>query len=187
MLAAGLMLTAASCSHLTPLGPDPAATIPPPHHLRSPLVLQEMRTQQSAPVGGNCQAGYVTLAGGGSTGCYRTTGTKVTITSAAVSPVSPFRPPPPGQQAVPVQYVFWITLPAADAPALTALTAAIAGPPNQGHPTASAATSALTISVAGRTWVLVGFATRFAGRQFEAALSSRNQAIQIQRMLAAPA
>lgn len=187
MLAAGLMLTAASCSHLTPLGPDPAATIPPPHHLRSPLVLQEMRTQQSAPVGGNCQAGYVTLAGGGSTGCYRTTGTKVTITSAAVSPVSPFRPPPPGQQAVPVQYVFWITLPAADAPALTALTAVIAGPPNQGHPTASAATSALTISVAGRTWVLVGFATRFAGRQFEAALSSRNQAIQIQRMLAAPA
>lgn len=191
VLAAGLMLTAASCSHLTPLGPDPAATIPPPHHLRSPLILQEMRTQQPAPVSGSCQAGYVRLAGGGSTGCYRTTGTKVTITSAAVSPVSPFRPPPPpGQQAVPVQYVFWITLPAADAPALTALTTAVAGPPgppHQGPPTTSAATSALTISVAGRTWVLAGFGTGFAGRQFEAALSSRNQAIQIQRILAAPA
>ena len=43
VLAAGLMLTAASCSHLTPLGPDPAATMPQPHHLRSPLVLQDMR------------------------------------------------------------------------------------------------------------------------------------------------
>jgi hypothetical protein len=28
VLAAGLMLTAASCSHLTPLGPDAAATLP---------------------------------------------------------------------------------------------------------------------------------------------------------------
>lgn len=186
VLAAGLMLTAASCSHLTPLGPDPAATIPAPHHLRSPLVLQEMRTQQPAPVGGSCQAGYVTLPGGGSTGCYRTTGTMVTITSAAVSPVSPFRPPPPpGQPAVPVQYVFWITLPAADAPALTALITAVAGPPHQGPPIASAAASALTISVAGRTWVLVGFATGSAGRQFEAALPSRNQALQLQRTLAA--
>jgi hypothetical protein len=104
VLAAGLMLTVASCSHLTPLGPDPATALPQPHHLRSPLVLQAVRVPQSAPVGG-CPAGYVTLPGDGSPGmCYRTTGTLVTITSAAVSPVSPFRPPPPpGQQAVPVQ------------------------------------------------------------------------------------
>ena len=56
----------------------------------------------------------------GSGQCYRKTGTPVTITSAAVSPVSSFRPPPPPgqQQAVPVQYGFWITVPAADVPAL---------------------------------------------------------------------
>ena len=113
------------------------------------------------------------------------------ITSAAVSPVSSFRPPPPpGQQAVPVQYVFWITVPAADAPALTAVTTAVIGPRRpqspQGPPTASVATTALTISVAGRTWVLVGFGTRFAGRQFEVALPSRTQALQLQRILAAP-
>jgi hypothetical protein len=33
VLAAGVMLTVAGCSHLTPLGPDPAATMPQPHHL----------------------------------------------------------------------------------------------------------------------------------------------------------
>jgi hypothetical protein len=189
VLAAGLMLTVASCSHLTPLGPDAAATLPQPHHLRSPFVLQVMRVPSPAPVG-SCPAGYVALPGGGNPGtCYRTTGTQVTITSAAVSPVSSFRPPPPpGQQAVPVQYVFWITVPAADAPALTAVTTAVTGPqrpPTQGPPTASVATSALIISVAGRTWVLVGFGTQFAGRQFEVALSSRNQALQLQHLLAA--
>lgn len=190
VLATGVMLTMASCSHLTPLGPDPAATLPQPHHLRSPLVLRAMRAQPAAPVGGGCQAGYVTILGGGSPGCYRTTGTRVTITSAAVSPVSPFRPPtPPGQQAVPVQYVFWITLPAADAPALTAFITTVGGPqrPHQGPPTASAVTSATlipAISVAGRTWVLVGFAPGVAGRQLEAALPSRNQALQLQRILA---
>jgi hypothetical protein len=190
VLAAGLMLSAASCSHLTPLGPDAAATLPQPHHLRSPFVLQAMRVPNPMPVG-SCPAGYVALPGGASPGmCYRTTGTKVTITSAAVSPVSPFQPPPPpGQQSVPVQYVFWITVPAADAPALTAVTTTVTGPqppPTQGPPTASAATTALIINVVGRTWAPVGFATRFAGRQLEVALSSRSQALQLQRLLAAP-
>ena len=189
VLAAGLMLTAAGCSHLTPLGPDAAATLPQPHHLGSPFVLQVVRVPSSAPVG-SCPAGYLALPGGESPGmCYRTTGTKVTITSAAVSPVSPFQPPPPpGQQAVPVQYVFWLTVPAADAPALTAATTMVTGPqplPTQGPRTTSAATTALIISVAGRTWALVGFATRFAGRQLEVALSTRNQALQLQRILAA--
>jgi hypothetical protein len=186
VLAAGLMLTAASCSHLTPLGPDPAATMPQPHHLRSPLVLQDMRIQPPAPLGG-CLAGYVALPGGASPGaCYRKTGTPVTITSAGVSPVSSFRPPP-GQQAVPIQYGFWITLPAADVPALAAVIPTPPGPP--GPPTARVVTSAAAIpavSVAGRTWVLIGFATRYTDRELEVFLSSRNQALQLQRMLAAP-
>jgi hypothetical protein len=188
VLAAGLMLTVASCGHLTPLGPDAAATMPQPHHLRSPVILQNVPIQPPAPAGG-CAAGYVALPDGGDPGtCYGTTGTQVTITSAAVSPVSPFQPPPPpGQPAVPVQYVFWITVPAADAPALTAVTTAATGPQRSspGPPTTSASNSALTISVAGRTWVLAGFATRFTGREFEVSLSSRNQALQLQRILAA--
>jgi len=191
VLAAGIVLTVASCTgHITPPGPDRAATLPQPHHLRSPLTLQDMRAQvgpvPAAPPG-SCPAGWATLSGGQPGQCFRKTGTPVTITSVAVSPVFPFRPPPaPGQQAPPVQYGFWITLPAADVPALAAVIPTAPGSP--GPPTAKAVTSATpipAISVAGRTWVLRGFATRFAGRQLEVTLSSRNQALQLQRMLAA--
>jgi hypothetical protein len=187
VLAAGVVLTVASCSQLTPLGPDPAASLPQPHHLRSPIVLQDMRMQQPTAAGA-CPAGSVTVSGApgapGAPGqCYGKTGTQVTITSAAFSPVSSYQPPPPsGQQAQPVQYGFWITMPATDTPALTAVTGPTSGP--QGPPTASVTNSALTISVAGRTWILQGFATRFTGRQFEVLLSSRNQALQLQRIAA---
>ena len=184
LAAAGIVLAVASCTgHITPLGPDQAATLPQPHHLRSPLILQDMLTQGLVPPPGGCPAGWVTLSGG----CYRKTGTPVTITSAAVSPVFSFRPPPPpGQQAPPVQYGFSITVPAADVPVLAAVLPAAPGPP--GPPTASAVTSATpipAISVAGRTWILIGYASPSAGGEFDVTLPSRNQALQLQRMLAA--
>jgi hypothetical protein len=184
LAAAGIVLAVASCTgHMTPLGPDRAATMPQPHHLRSPLILQDMRTQGLVPPPGGCPAGWVTLSGG----CYRKTGTPVTITSAAVSPVFPFRPPtPPGQQAPPVQYGFSITVPAADVRALAAVLPTAPGPP--GPPTASAVTSATripAISIAGRTWILLGYSTPSAGGEFDVTLPSRNQALQLHRMLAA--
>jgi hypothetical protein len=187
LASAGVVLAVASCTgHITPLGPDQAATMPQPHHLRSPLILQDMRTQGLVAPPGGCPAGWVTLSDGAGA-CYRKTGTPVTITSAAVSPVFPFRPPPPpGQQAPPVQYGFSITVPAADVPALAAVLPTGSGPP--GPPTASAVNSATpipTISVAGRTWVLLGYASPSAGGEFDVTLPSRNQALQLQRMLAA--
>lgn len=190
LAAAGLMLAVASCTdHITPLGPDQAATMPQPHHLRSPLILQDVRTQGLVGrVGqpGGCPAGWVTLSGGPGQ-CYRKTGTPVTITSAAVSPVFPFRPPPPpGQQAAPVQYGFSITVPAADVSALAAVLPTAPGSP--GPPTASAVNSAATIptiSVAGRSWILLGYASPSAGGEFDVTLPSRNQALQLQRILAA--
>ena len=190
LAAAGTMLAVASCTgRITPLGPDQAATMPQPHHLRSPLILEDMRTQGLVAPPGGCPAGWVTLsAGPGQPGqCYRQTGTPVTITSAAVSPVFSFRPPtPPGQQAPPVQYGFSITVPAADVAALAAVLPTGSGPP--GPPTASAVTSATpipAISIAGRTWVLLGYASPSAGGQFDVTLPSRNQALQLQRLLAA--
>jgi hypothetical protein len=189
VLAATGVLAFASCAgHITPLGPNQAATMPQPHHLRSPLILQDMRTQGLVPPPGGCPAGWVTLAGGDPgqpSQCYRKTGTPVTITSAAVSPVFPFRPPtPPGQQqAAPVQYGFSITVPAADVPALAAVFPTAPGSP--GPPSASAVNSATpmpTISVAGRTWILLGYSTP-QGREFEVTLPSRNQALQLHRML----
>jgi len=187
--AAGIVFAVASCTgHITPLGPDQAATMPQPHHLRSPLILQDVRTQGLVSPPGGCPAGWVTLSGGAGA-CYRKTGTPVTITSAAVSPVFPFRPPtPPGQQAPPVQYGFSITVPAADVPALATVLPTAAGSPGPpGPPTASAVTSATpipAISVAGRTWILLGYSAP-EGRKFDVTLPSRNQALQLQRILAA--
>jgi hypothetical protein len=189
LAAAGVVLTVASCSHLAPLGPDAAATMPQPHHLRSPLVLEAMRVHPPTPAGG-CPAGYTALPGANPvavpadrphrahvdgalavTQCYRKTGTPVTITSAAVSPVS-LQKPPPGQKA-PVQYDFVITLPAADVPALTAVTT-----------TAYHARGALAMSVAGKTWALPMVAGPFRGPQLQIPMPSRNQALQLQRTLA---
>ena len=189
LAAAGSVLAVASCTgQITPLGPE--AAMPHPHQLRSPLVLEDMRTQGLvAGQPGGCPAGWVTLSSDpGQPGqCYRKTGTPVTITSAAVSPVVSFRPPPPpGQGAAPVQYGFSIIVPAADVPALAAVLPAAPGPP--GPPTASAVTPATlipAISVAGRTWILLGYGTPSAGGEFNVTLPSRNQALQLQRMLAA--
>jgi hypothetical protein len=190
VLAAGVMLTVASCSHVTPLGPDPAATMPQPHQLQSPLVLEDMRMQHSTP-GGGCPAGSVALSGSAGP-CYRTTGTPATITSAGVSPITSFQPPtPPGQQqAEPTQYGFWITVPAADAPAVTAVIPAAEGQGSSGAqgPVASAVPASQpvpAISVAGQTSLLVGFTIRFTGREVEVFLASRNQALKLQRILAA--
>jgi hypothetical protein len=187
LVAAGTVLAVASCTgHITPLGPG--ATMPQPHHLRSPLILEDMRTQGLVlGQAGGCPAGWVALSGGpGQPGqCYRKAGTPVTITSAAVSPVVSFRPPPPpGQGAAPMQYGFSITVPAADVPALTVVLPTGSGPP--GPPTASAVTSATpipAISVAGRTWILLGYSAPSAGRGFEVTLPSRNQALQLHRIL----
>jgi hypothetical protein len=192
LAAAGIVLAVASCTgHITPLGPGEAASLPQPHHLRSPLILQDMRTQGlgvrvGQPV--SCPAGWVKLSAGPGPGqCYRKTGTPVTITSAGVSPVVSFRPPPPpGQQAPPVQYGFSITVPAADVPALATVLPTDSGP--QGPPSASAvnpATPIPAISVAGHTWVLLGYGSPSPNGEFDVTLPSRNQALQLQRMLAA--
>jgi hypothetical protein len=81
-------------------------------------------------------------------------------------------------------------LPSAPASVLAAVLPTAPGPlgPHHGPPTARIVTSATTIptiSVAGRTWILLGYSTRFADREFDVTLPSRNQALQLQRMLAA--
>jgi hypothetical protein len=189
LAAAGIVLAVAGCTgHITPLGPGQAATLPQPHHLRSPLILQDMRTQGQVSPPGGCPAGWVTLAGGPGqpSQCYRKTGMPVTITSAAVSPVFPFRPPPPqGQPAPPVQYGLSITVPAADVPALAAVLQVGSGSP--GPPSASPVNSATpipAISVAGRTWVLLGYAPPSASGEFDVTLPSRTQALQLHHLLA---
>jgi hypothetical protein len=166
VLAAGLMVTVASCSNDTPapvahvLTPVPAghAGTQPPPHLRSPFVLGAVRIQPPTGAGG-CPAGSVALSGGPGQ-CYRRLGTPVTITSAIVGPVI--------TDALHFRglYGFWIVLPAADVAALQAITT-----------TAADAHANLDISVAGRGWLLPIPGRPFTNGQIEIFLPSRNNSL----------
>jgi hypothetical protein len=63
LAAIGLVLAVAGCSHITPLGPDPAlVNLPPARALGSPIIMQIMRSQPPTPTG-RCPAGSVALFG----------------------------------------------------------------------------------------------------------------------------
>jgi hypothetical protein len=171
-LAAALMLTAAGCGHVIPLGP--AGDIPQSHELRSPIVLQAMSVQV-APLAGGCPAGFTRLsAPGQSPGCYRPLGAPVTITSAAVSPgltASPASPP----DAPPSWYGLLITLPSTGRAELTAVTTQ-----------AYDAQGAVDISVAGKTWALPMQLAPITHGGFTIMLPSQDEALQLQRILSSP-
>jgi hypothetical protein len=181
VLAAGIVLTGAGCSHITPLGPDegppaatphpagtphpaaaPVAVLPPPQHLRSPFVLQAARIVPPLRTGG-CPAGSTALTRAPGV-CYRKLGTPVTITSASVSVVTSL---PPGGQ-----YGFLIALPAADLPAQEAITT-----------TAADAHAGLDISAAGDTWLFPQVQRPFTG-PLQIILPHRNQMLLLHRLLA---
>ena len=174
MLAAGLVLTVAGCSHLTPLGPDAPAAAPPPSHLRSPIVLTAMRVQPPGPAGG-CPARFTMISVPGNPGqCVRPVDTPVTITSGAVSAVSSFQPRNSSGQVMPGPpiYQIMITLPAADVAAATAVVTA-----------AYDSRGGVDFSVAGRTWALPMVFRPFRSQQLSVALPSKNQALQLHRLL----
>jgi len=178
MLSAGLMLTVAGCGHLAPLGPYAPAAAPPPSQLRSPIVLQAMRVQPPAPAGG-CPARFTMLSVPGNPGeCARPVGTPVTITSAAVSAVSSFQPRNPSGQVMPGPpiYQIMITLPPADVAAATAVVT-----------TAYDSRGGVDFSVAGRTWALPMVFKPFRSQQVSVALPSKNQALQLHRLLVSSA
>ncbi len=202
LAAAGLILAAAGCSNVTPLGPEPSpVSLPPARPLGSPISVQVMRSQPPTPTG-QCPAGSVALygsepnvpraavatsrpvpVGAGSTAaappptpsrpppgvaCYRPAGTPVTITSAAVSPVTTSR-----NQPGPAWYEFVVAFPAADVPALTA----------DIH-RAYDAGDAIGMSVAGQLWQAPQLRRKFiALRAEQINLLSRNQAVQLYHLL----
>ena len=201
LAAAGIVLALASCSHIPPLGPDPTpVAMPPPRPLGSPIIVQVMRVQPPNSTGG-CPADWVAVslpAGGGPqvapaqavpvaangasaspapppspapTPCYRPAGTPVTITSAAVSSVLTYRPPP-GQPKGPDLYGFIVAVPGADVAAVTAVI-------RQAHDTGSA----VGISVAGKLWQAPMVGRPFPGQRLQITLLSRNQARQLHHIL----
>jgi len=178
---AGLVLTVAGCGHVLPLG---LSAIPVPSQLASAIVLQPAfvaPSSQSLPAQGppspaTCPAGYTMLPaagqppGGG--GCYRKLGPPATFTTAAVTV---FRQPG-GPQGQPARYVLRITLPAAEAAALTAITTNVAGTQEQ-----------LAIIIARQVWGAFVTLKPLTNGEFEIPLQSLNQALQLQHTMLKPA
>jgi hypothetical protein len=108
--------------------------------------------------------------------CYRPAGTPLTITAAALSPVSTYRPaPPPGQPAQPVSYGFTVGVPAGLVAAVTALIKQ-----------AYVSQGALGVSVDGKLWQAPQVAQPFSGQQFQINLLSRDQAVRLHDLLVPP-
>ena len=197
LAAAGLMLAAAGCSNITPLGPDPApVSLPPARDLGSPITMQVMRSQPATSAG-QCPAGSITLFGsepdvprfagsvavpvqqstatpapppapGAGVACYLPVGTPVTVTSAGVSAVTSYP-----QQTGPAAYGFVVAFPAVEVAALTAVL-------TQAYDLGDA----LGMSVAGQLWQAPQTRRKaIALRAEQINLFSREQALQLHRLL----
>jgi hypothetical protein len=103
--------------------------------------------------------------------CFRKTGQPVTVTTAAVS--LSYQPAFNQQPAV---YGLNLTVPAAEAPALAAITTRSF---YSGDPVA--------ISTGGKTWDVTMTAGPFTNGQFGMSVQSKNQLLQLQRVLMPPA
>ena len=169
---AALALTCAGCSHILPLGPAPAA----PRRLASAIILQLVLIQPPSPAAG-CPAGDTTLSAPFADypevpdACYRELGQPVTITSAAVA--MSYRPARNQQPAV---YGLTFTVPAAEAPALTAITTK-----------AFDTRDPMAISTAGKTWGVTMTGGPLTNGQFGIWVQSKSQVLQLQRELLPPA
>jgi len=200
LAAAGLMLAAAGCSNITPLGPDPApVSLPPARDLGSPITMQVMRSQPATPAG-QCPAGSITLFGS-EPGVQRAVSVAVPVQQSTATPAPPATPPAPGagvacylpvgtpvtvtsaalsavtsypQQTGPAAYGFVVAFPAAEVAALTAVL-------TQAYDLGDA----LGLSVAGQLWQAPQTrrkATALRAEQIN--LLSREQALQLHRLLA---
>jgi hypothetical protein len=199
LAAAGLMLAAAGCSNITPLGPDPApVSLPPARDLASPITMQVMRSQPATPAG-QCPAGSVALFGS-EPGVQRVVSVAVPVQGSTATPAPLATPPAPGvgvacylpvgtpvtvtsaavsavtsypQRTGPAAYGFVVAFPAVEVAALTAVI-------RQAYDSGDA----LGMSVAGKLWQAPQTRRRFVALRAEQInLFSREQALQLYRLL----
>ena len=201
LAAAGTVLAVASCSHITPIGPDGApVSLPPARHLGSPIILQVMRSQPPTPAG-RCPAGSIDLFGSepsvlragvaSSRPVPVGTGSTTDHTPMPLAPlagVACYRPvgapvtitsaavssvTTSRNQAGPAWYAFVVAFPAADVATLTALI-------RQAYDSGDA----VGMSVAGKLWQAPQPRRKFnALRAEQINLLSRNQAFRLHRLL----
>jgi hypothetical protein len=170
-----LALAMAGCGHVTPLGPNAAAALPPPRPLGSPIIMQALLGKPGIPPAG-CPAGYVALSGPGAAQddgwCYRTLGAPVTFTSAGVATGRLKNSAGQSDASTGAEAALMFNLPAADRAALTAITTK-----------AYEAKGYVDISVAGQSWAIPKAEAPLTGGQFAISLPSRGLALQLQRLL----
>jgi hypothetical protein len=183
---AGVVLAVAGCSAALPLGPAPAPT-PALSRLASAIVMQPGVSDPGAPVS-KCPAGTVALSGPGaiygppggtspvssasspSGVCFRLLGKPVTFTSAGVDVYEQ----PAGSQPVqhPASWQVQVYLTAAEAVELEAITTKLAGTQDQ-----------MAVIIGGQTWDMPITLKPLTGGEFGISADSKNQALQIQRLL----
>ena len=186
MALAGLALTVAGCSQALPLGPAPTPA-PAPSRLASAIVLQPGLSDPGASVS-KCPVGSVALTGPGASNnapggtgpvsspstptgvCFQTLGKPITFTTAGVVVAEQPARNQPVQQ--PAAWVVRINLPTAEAAALAAVTTKLAGTQDQ-----------LAIIIAGQTWAMPLTMQPLTGGEFAFSAESKNQALQVQRLL----
>ncbi len=176
----GLVLAVAGCGHVLPLG---LSAIPGPSRLTSAIVMQpalvapssRFLPAQGPPSPATCPAGYAMIPEGdqppGSAGCYRKLGPPATFTTAAVTVFHQ----PAGPHGQPAQYVLRITLPAAEAATLTAITTNVSGTQEQ-----------LAVIIADQAWGAFATLKPLTNREFDIPAQSLNQALQLQRIVLHP-
>jgi hypothetical protein len=200
LTAVGVGLAVAGCSHVTPLGPDPApVNLPPARDLGSPISMQLMRIQAPAPTG-QCPARSIALFGSDPNAprAVRVEHVHIQGSTATPSPIPTPATAPAGvacygpvgtpvtitsaavssvttnrNQPGPAWYEFVVAFPAADVPALTALM-------RQAYDSGDA----VGMSVAGKLWQAPLIRRRFnALRAEQINLLSSHQAAQLYRLL----
>lgn len=202
LTAAGVVLAVAGCSHVAPLGPDPApVSLPPARDLGSPITMQIMRSQSPTPAG-ECPAGSIALFGSEPNVPRAAVASSRRVQAATGSTAIPTPATPPAHpagvacfrhvgtpvtitsaavssvttkrnQPGPAWYVSVVAFPAADVPALTALI-------RQAYDSGDA----LGMSVAGKLWQAPQPQGKLnALRAEQINLLSRTQAVQLYRLL----
>lgn len=179
-------LAVAGCSSALPVGPAPAVA-PAPSRLASAIVMEPGTSDPGVPVS-KCPTGTVALSGPGAINapsggtspvsspsgpsgvCFRPLGKPVTFTSAGVEVTEQ----PAGSQPVqhPASWQVQVYLPAAEATELEAVTTKLAGTQDQ-----------LAIIIGGLTWGMPITLRPLTRGEFSISAESKNQALQIQRLL----
>jgi hypothetical protein len=144
-----------------------AAPVGPPEPV--PTAVSASPPAASAPAASSAPS--LSSASAANIDCYRPIGRPVTITTAAVSSLLTFTPPP-GQANEPDLYGFIVGVPDADVPAVTAVI-------SRSYATASR----VGISVDGKLWQALMTFKPFPGRHLEISLLSKKQALYLYRLL----